>query len=127
MKKPVNYKDYLQLDKILDAQHCKSKEVGQECHDETLFIIVHQAYELWFKQIIHELDSIITRVGRNCRIIFSGDFKQTDIKNTGVRPFVRILETMGSFDLVDFKVKDIVRSDFVKEYIIAREKAGFGE
>tara|TARA_Y100000593_G_scaffold48768_1_gene91927 strand:- start:590 stop:1255 length:666 start_codon:yes stop_codon:yes gene_type:complete len=75
----------------------------------------------------HELDSIITRVGRNCRIIFSGDFKQTDIKNTGVRPFVRILETMGSFDLVDFKVKDIVRSDFVKEYIIAREKAGFGE
>ena len=75
----------------------------------------------------HELDSIITRVGRNCRIIFSGDFKQTDIKNTGVRPFVRILETMGSFDLVDFKVKDIVRSDFVKEYIIAREKAGFRE
>ena len=75
----------------------------------------------------HELDSIITRVGRNCRIIFSGDFKQTDIKNTGVRPFVRILETMGSFDLVDFEVKDIVRSDFVKEYIIAREKAGFGE
>ena len=75
----------------------------------------------------HELDSIITRVGRNCRIIFSGDFKQTDIKNTGVRPFVRILETMGSFDLVDFEVKDIVRSDFVKEYIIAREKAGFRE
>lgn len=75
----------------------------------------------------HELDSIITRVGRDCRIIFSGDFKQTDIKNTGVRPFVRILETMGSFDLVDFEVKDIVRSDFVKEYIIAREKAGFRE
>ena len=58
MKKPVNYKDYLQLEKILDAQHCKSKEAGHECHDETLFIIVHQAYELWFKQIIHELDSI---------------------------------------------------------------------
>ena len=52
----------------------------------------------------HELDSIITRVGRNCRIIFSGDFKQTDIKNTGVRPFVRILETMGSFDLVDLSL-----------------------
>ena len=71
----------------------------------------------------HELDSIVTRVGRDCRIIFSGDFKQTDIKNNGIRPFVRILKTMGSFDLIDFEVKDIVRSDFVKEYIIAREKA----
>lgn len=73
----------------------------------------------------HELDSIITRVGRDCRIIFSGDFKQTDIKNNGIRPFLRILKTMGSFDLINFEVKDIVRSDFVKEYIIAREKAGF--
>lgn len=73
----------------------------------------------------HELDSIITRVGRDCRIIFSGDFKQTDIKNNGIRPFLRILKTMGSFDLINFEVKDIVRSDFVKEYIIARERAGF--
>jgi len=72
----------------------------------------------------HELDSIITRVGRGCRIIFSGDFKQTDIKNNGIRPFLKILRMMGSFDLIDFEVKDIVRSDFVKEYIIAREKAG---
>tara|TARA_B100000519_G_C14183316_1_gene409538 strand:- start:84 stop:749 length:666 start_codon:yes stop_codon:yes gene_type:complete len=72
----------------------------------------------------HELDSIITRVGRDCRIIFSGDFKQTDIKNNGIRPFLKILKMMGSFDLIDFEVKDIVRSDFVKEYIIAREKAG---
>ena len=72
----------------------------------------------------HELDSIITRVGRDCRIIFSGDFKQTDIKNNGIRPFLKILKMMGSFDLIDFEVKDIVRIDFVKEYIIAREKAG---
>ena len=72
----------------------------------------------------HELDSIITRVGRDCRIIFSGDFKQTDIKNNGISPFLKILKMMGSFDLIDFEVKDIVRSDFVKEYIIAREKAG---
>ena len=46
----------------------------------------------------HELDSIITRVGRDCRIIFSGDFKQTDIKNNGIRPFLKILKMMGSFD-----------------------------
>jgi len=75
----------------------------------------------------HELDSIITRVGRGCRIIFSGDFKQTDIKNNGIRPFLSILKTMGSFAIINFEVKDIVRSDFVKEYIIAREKAGLGE
>jgi len=75
----------------------------------------------------HELDSIITRVGRGCRIIFSGDFKQTDIKNNGIRPFLSILKTMGSFAIINFEVKDIVRSDFVKEYIIAREKAGLDE
>ena len=75
----------------------------------------------------HELDSIITRVGRGCRIIFSGDFKQTDIKNNGIRPFLSILKTMGSFAIINFEVKDIVRSDFVKEYIIAREEAGLDE
>lgn len=55
------YGDYLQLSKLLDTQHPKSKEVfgeDKEAHDETLFIIVHQAYELWFKQIIHEMQSI---------------------------------------------------------------------
>ena len=75
----------------------------------------------------HELDSIITRVGRGCRIIFSGDFKQTDIKNNGIRPFLSILKTMGSFAIINFEVKDIVRSDFVKEYIIAREEAGLDD
>lgn len=52
------YGDYLQLSKLLDSQHPLSKEVGNESHDETLFIIVHQVYELWFKQILHELRSI---------------------------------------------------------------------
>jgi tryptophan 2,3-dioxygenase len=55
---PIYYGDYLKLDQILAAQQLKSVEHGKEAHDETLFIIVHQAYELWFKQIIHELDSI---------------------------------------------------------------------
>jgi tryptophan 2,3-dioxygenase len=55
---PVYYGDYLELGKLLDTQHPKSKEIGNEAHDETLFIIVHQVYELWFKQIIHELKSI---------------------------------------------------------------------
>ena len=54
------YSDYLELNKILDAQHPESSKAGNEpAHDEMLFIIVHQAYELWFKQIIHELDSVL--------------------------------------------------------------------
>ncbi|XP_014247244.1 tryptophan 2,3-dioxygenase [Cimex lectularius] len=52
------YADYLQLNKILTAQRMLSTEHNATVHDEHLFIITHQAYELWFKQIIHELDSI---------------------------------------------------------------------
>ncbi|MEM8680296.1 MAG: tryptophan 2,3-dioxygenase family protein, partial [Planctomycetota bacterium] len=55
----VYYGEYLQLAKLLDAQHPKSAELGSEAHDETLFIITHQAYELWFKQILHELRSVL--------------------------------------------------------------------
>ncbi|KAA9040707.1 tryptophan 2,3-dioxygenase [Ginsengibacter hankyongi] len=58
--KSMYYTDYLQLDKILDAQHPESFKHGNEpAHDEMLFIIIHQAYELWFKQILFELDFIL--------------------------------------------------------------------
>lgn len=57
---PVYYGDYLQLPKILNAQATESEKYGPRAHDETLFIIIHQTYELWFKQILHELDSIRT-------------------------------------------------------------------
>lgn len=57
---PVYYGDYLHLPNLLSAQKPLSKKYGGECHDETLFIIVHQVYELWFKQILHELESINT-------------------------------------------------------------------
>ncbi|GAA0365038.1 hypothetical protein GCM10009092_31740 [Bowmanella denitrificans] len=56
---PCYYGDYLQLDKLLSAQKLQSAKYGQAAHEETLFIIVHQVYELWFKQILHELSSII--------------------------------------------------------------------
>ncbi len=62
-REPVYYGDYLQLDKLLDSQHPESKKVGSECHDEMLFILVHQVYELWFKQIIHELKSVYSTFG----------------------------------------------------------------
>lgn len=58
IQKPVYYGEYLQLDKILQAQAPESTKYGPEAHDETLFIIIHQTYELWFKQILHELGSI---------------------------------------------------------------------
>ena len=57
--KQVYYGEYLQLDKILAAQQLESELVGKPAHDEMLFIITHQAYELWFKQIVFELRSVI--------------------------------------------------------------------
>jgi hypothetical protein len=61
----VPYEDYLCLDKILNAQYPLSKKYGKMAHDEHLFIVVHQAYELWFKQIIFELDSIMDLLGKS--------------------------------------------------------------
>ena len=58
--KKTTYSQYLKLDKILDAQAPLSNKLEKPIHDETLFIIIHQIYELWFKQIIHELESIVT-------------------------------------------------------------------
>ena len=73
---------------------------------------------------LHELDSIITRIGENCRVIFCGDFRQADLVDNGLSPFIRILKAMNEFDLVEFGTVDIVRSEFVKKYIIARTDLG---
>ena len=72
----------------------------------------------------HELDSIITRVGQGCRVIFCGDFRQSDLRTNGLKDFIRILKAMDSFDLVDFEISDIVRSNFVKSYITAKTELG---
>ena len=78
----------------------------------------------------HELDSIITRVGTNCRIIFSGDVAQTDLikqnERTGILDFMQILQALDSFDIVEFGLDDIVRSGLVKEYLISKIQLGFG-
>jgi phosphate starvation-inducible protein PhoH len=77
----------------------------------------------------HELDSIITRVGTNCRVIFCGDFRQDDFsgkrENSGLQDFFKILNKTGQFDMIDFQIEDIVRSDLVKDYIIAKHELGF--
>ncbi|NML19477.1 tryptophan 2,3-dioxygenase [Pseudoflavitalea sp. G-6-1-2] len=58
--KEVHYNDYLELDKILNAQFPESEKLSQPAHDEMLFIIIHQTYELWFKQLLFEVDSVAT-------------------------------------------------------------------
>jgi phosphate starvation-inducible protein PhoH len=77
----------------------------------------------------HELDSIITRIGENSKIMFCGDATQSDLVKTndrnGIVDFMTILRKMPSFDIIEFGVDDIVRSGLVKEYIIAKIEAGF--
>ena len=76
----------------------------------------------------HELDSIITRVGENSKIMFCGDASQTDLQKTndrnGIVDFMNILCKMPSFDIIEFGIDDIVRSGLVKEYIIAKLDSG---
>jgi phosphate starvation-inducible protein PhoH len=78
---------------------------------------------------IHELDSIITRVGENSKIMFCGDATQSDLQKSndrnGIIDFMSILRKMPSIDIIEFGVDDIVRSGLVKEYIIAKMEAGF--
>lgn len=76
----------------------------------------------------HELDSIITRLGKNSRIIFSGDFAQTDFTRSSEKnstgKWLDIIKRVESFDIHDFSVEDIVRSGVVKEYLIAKYDSG---
>lgn len=76
----------------------------------------------------HELDSLITRLGENCRVIFCGDFRQSDLtrykEREGLLNFMKIIDTMNDFEHIEFMKEDIVRSKLVKEYIIAREELG---
>jgi phosphate starvation-inducible PhoH-like protein len=75
---------------------------------------------------LHELDSVITRVGHNCKVIFCGDFRQSDFtrehEKNGLNDFMRVVKNMRSFELVEFDAEDIVRSALVKEYIILKDK-----
>lgn len=73
----------------------------------------------------HELDSVITRIGDNCRIIFAGDYYQSDFEKKndkeGILKFLNILDNMKKFEHVEFTWQDIVRSDLVREYIVTKE------
>ena len=91
---------------------------------DNAIVIVDEFQNLNF----HELDSIITRVGENSKIMFCGDASQTDLQKTndrnGIVDFMNILRKMPSFDIIEFGIDDIVRSGLVKEYIVAKLDSG---
>lgn len=104
----IHYHSYLELDKLLNAQTLRSAELETPAHEEMLFIITHQAYELWFKQIIHELESVHqmfkdetvneknigTAIGRMQRV---EEILKLLIQQIG------IMETMTPLDFLDFR------------------------
>lgn len=87
-------------------------------------IIVDEFENLSF----HELDSIITRMGKNSKIIFCGDYSQSDLTKTNERngclDFMRILKDMNRFEFIEFGIDDIVRGDTVRQYIVSKYKLG---
>ena len=89
-------------------------------------IIVDECQNLNF----HELDTIITRVGQDSKISFCGDFMQSDLtkrnEKDGLHDFVKILEEMDEFSISEFSIGDIVRSGFVRSYLIEKTKLGLG-
>ena len=89
-------------------------------------IIVDECQNLNF----HELDTIITRVGQDSKIVFCGDFSQSDLTRTnernGLMDFLQILQEMEEFHCIEFNIGDIVRSGFVRNYLIQKTKLGMG-
>ncbi|NBW15510.1 MAG: hypothetical protein EBR82_46745 [Caulobacteraceae bacterium] len=87
---------------------------------DNCIIIVDELENLNF----HELDSIITRVGENTKILFCGDASQSDLvrlnEKNGVIDFMKIIRAMPSFGIVEFGVDDVIRSGLIKEYLIAK-------
>lgn len=110
----MHYNDYLQLDKILNAQSPESIKRDLPAHDEMLFIIIHQTYELWFKQLHHEIDSVL-RIMKKPAMNDNSPELQTVVHRLNriviiLRVLVHqidILETMTPMDFLDFR--DILR------------------
>lgn len=105
---PVHYHYYLGLDALLSVQHPKSVEYGKPAHDEMLFITVHQTYELWFKQIIFELDSVLATFQKNS--IPEKELGATSARLERIVSILKliigqvdVLETMTPMDFLDFR------------------------
>ena len=104
----IHYINYLALDKILDAQNLVSKNKEEEAHEEMLFVIIHQTYELWFKQILHELTSVMSLFQANkidesnIGVIVNRMDRVNKIMTTLIGQ-INILETMTALDFLDFR------------------------
>src|SRR5713226_3967330 len=105
---PVYYGDYLHVDQLLSLQVPESAKHGAPVHDEMLFIIVHQAYELWFRQILHELDRIQSDFDGNPMAdeqlgrIVQGLDRINEILKLLIQQ-LDVLETMTPLDFLDFR------------------------
>jgi len=105
---PLEYQDYLNLDQLLACQRLKSEEAGEKAHDEMLFIIVHQVYELWFKQILTEIDSVAAlfkakKIGDNSMgTVVSRLQRIIEIQGVLIQQ-IHILETMTPLDFLEFR------------------------
>src|SRR5215208_1809878 len=126
------YSDYIELDRILNSQHPKSFESLEEGNDEMLFIIIHQVYELWFKQILFELDlvrHIFTQGHINDN---SDDLSRVvqKIKRIGkilelINQQVSVLETMTALDFLEFRNLLLPASGFQsKQFRLIEAKLG---
>jgi len=107
-KRPLYYSEYLQLDRLLSCQSPVSAERGEPVHDEYLFIVVHQAYELWFQQILRELDAVLAVFGAPS--VREKDLGRVVSHLTRVSEILRllihqidVLETMTPLDFLDFR------------------------
>lgn len=88
---------------------------------QNAIVIVDEMQNLTF----HELDTVITRVGQNCKFIMCGDYYQSDFDKerdkNGILKFLQIIEQLRNFEVIEFTWEDIVRSDFVRDYIMTKE------
>lgn len=106
----VHYSDYLQLDKILDAQLPESEKNQQPAHDEMLFIVIHQAYELWFKQLLYEADSVAAIMQKPALNDNSPELQTVVHRLNRMVTILKVLvhqidimETMTPMDFLDFR------------------------
>jgi tryptophan 2,3-dioxygenase len=106
----VHYHDYLQLDKILNAQYPESDKHAQPAHDEMLFIVIHQAYELWFKQLHYEVDSVADIMQKPALNDNSPELQTVVHRLNRIVTVLRVLvhqidimETMTPMDFLDFR------------------------
>jgi tryptophan 2,3-dioxygenase len=106
----INYHDYLQLDKILDAQSPESEKHNLLAHDEMLFIVIHQAYELWFKQLHHEVNSVVDIMSKPALNDNSPELQTVVHRLSRCVTILRVLvhqidimETMTPMDFLDFR------------------------